>query len=63
MTHYQKAVLVMDFLQDLGVSMLDVGRAIDDRRFDRTYKLITERPDITKQEFLKALEAMEVPEI
>lgn len=55
MTHYQKAVLVMDFLKDLGVSILAIGRAIDDRRFDQTYRLITENPQITKKEFLETM--------
>lgn len=62
MTHYQKAVLVMDFLQDLGVDIISVARATDDRRFDRTWNLLVENPDITKEEFLRVLETMEVPE-
>ena len=62
MTHYQKAVLVMDFLQDLGVDIISVARATDDRRFDRTWNLLVENPDITKEEFLRVLETMEVQE-
>lgn len=62
MTHYQKAVLVMDFLQDLGIDIISVARATDDRRFDRTWNLLVENPDITKEEFLRVLETMEVPE-
>ena len=59
MTHYQKGILVMDFLEDLGVNMLAIGRAIDDSRFDQTYKLITENPQITKAEFLEKMQISE----
>ncbi len=55
MTHYQKGILVMDYLQSLGVDMTTVGLAIDDRRLEQSYKLIKENPKITKAEFLQAM--------
>ena len=63
MTHYEKAVLIMDFLEDLGISVIDAARAVDDRRFDRICQILAENPDITKDEFLEILNTMEVPEI
>ena len=49
---YQKERLVMDCLRDLGVSMLAVGMAIDDKNIERSYQLIKNNPQITKTEFL-----------
>ena len=42
----------MDCLRDLGVSMLAVGMAIDDKNIERSYQLIKNNPQITKTEFL-----------
>lgn len=59
MTHYQKGILVMDYLQDLGVNMITIGEAIDDKNLDRSYQLIKENPQITKAEFLKKMQMTE----
>ena len=59
MTQYQKGILVMDYLQDLGVNMITIGEAIDDKNLDRSYQLIKENPQITKAEFLKKMQMTE----
>ncbi len=60
MTHYEKATLVMDYLQGLGLNMLTIGRAIDDSKFQQSYQAITENPKITKREFLDKVGIEEV---
>ena len=59
MTQYQMGMLVMDYLQDLGVKMITIGEAIDDKNLDRSYQLIKENPQITKAEFLKKMQISE----
>ena len=59
MTQYQKGILIMDYLQSLGTDMLAVGRAIDNRNLEKSYQLIRENPQITKDEFLKAMNISE----
>ena len=59
MNQYEKGILVMDYLQALGMNMLTVGSAIDDTNLEKSYQLITENPQITKAEFLKKMEITE----
>ena len=59
MNQYKKGILVMDYLQALGMNMLTVGAAIDDANLEKSYQLITENPKITKAEFLKKMEITE----
>ena len=59
MTQYQKAVLVMDYLQSLGVRMIVVGRAVCDKNLEASYKLIQENPKISKTEFLQRMQITE----
>ncbi len=55
MTQYQKALLVMDYLQGLNTDMIAVGRAISDPNLEKSYQLIKENPKITKEEFLRIM--------
>ena len=54
-TQYEKGILVMDYLQALGMNMLTVGTSINDTNLEKSYQLITENPKITKAEFLKKM--------
>ena len=59
MTRYQKSVLVMDYLQSLGLNMLTIGRTIDNDHWEKSYKLISENPNISKKEFLEKMQIKE----
>ena len=59
MTQYQKGILVMDYLQDLGVDMLAILDAICDENLERSYQVIKENPQITKAEFLEVMQISE----
>ena len=59
MTEYQKGMLVMNYLKSLGVDIAAIGRAIDDRKLEQSYKLIQENPNITKKEFLERMQITE----
>ena len=59
MTQYQKGVLVMDYLQELNVRFLAIGRAICDENLEASYKLIKENPKISKKEFLEKMQISE----
>ena len=51
MTQDQKGILVMDYLQDLGMEMISVGIAIDIANLEQSYQLIKNNPNITLKEF------------
>ena len=55
MNQYQKGILVMDYLQDLGISMITIVEALDDKNLEKSYQLISENPHISKEEFLETM--------
>lgn len=59
MTQYQMGTLVMDYLQSLKVSWINIGEAIQDGYLERSYQLIQQNPKIGKKEFLKKMEIEE----
>ena len=59
MTQYQKGILVMDYLQGLGMDMITIGDAICDENLEKSYQAIQENPKITKKEFLTKLNIQE----
>ena len=60
MTAYEKIILVMDYLQGLGLNMLTVGRAIDNDHLGKSYQIIKENPNISKRDFLKIMKIKEI---
>ena len=60
MTQYQKGILVMDYLQRLGLDMITIGEAVEDQKLEKSYQLIKENPQITKKEFLEKMQIEEV---
>ena len=46
----------MDFLQELGLSMLIIGKALEDTRLNKSYKVIKSNPKITQEEFLTKMQ-------
>ena len=56
---YQKGMLVMNYLQGLGMNMLTIGTAIDDTNLEKSYQTIMENPQITKTEFLQKMQMIE----
>ena len=55
MTPLQKGTFVMDYLQCLGLDMITIGAAIEDKNLDKSFHLIKVQPNITKAEFLRAM--------
>ena len=54
-SQYEMGILVMDYLQTLGMSMMTVGTAISDNNLEKSYQLIKDNPQITKQDFLNQM--------
>ena len=52
---YKMGIFVMDYLQGLGVDMITIGQAIDDKNLKKSYLLIKENPTISKKEFFRVL--------
>lgn len=59
MTQYQKGMSVMKFLQNLGMNMITVGEAIEDKNLEKSYQIIQQNPQITKEEFLEKMDIEE----
>lgn len=58
-TQYQMGVSVMNYLQGLGINMITIGKAIEDKSLEQSYRSITENPQITKEEFLREMQIEE----
>ena len=54
-TQYQKGMSVMNYLKELGLNMLTIMEAVDDRNLEKSYQLISEDPQILKEEFLETM--------
>lgn len=59
MTQYQKGLLVMNYLRELGTDSSAILDAICDENLDQSYKLIQENPKITKKTFLEKMQITE----
>ena len=59
MTDYEKGMFVMNFLKKLGISMINIGEAVEDKSLEKSYQVICENPNIKKDEFLKIMEIEE----
>ena len=55
MNEYEKGILIMDYLQSLGIDMITIGSAIDNKNLEWSYQIICNNPVITKDEFLSKL--------
>lgn len=60
MNQYEKGLLVINYLQNMGLNMSTVGTAIEDNKLEKSYQTIKQNPKITKQEFLKIMGIEEV---
>ena len=58
--HYQKGILVMNYLRDLKMSSVNILDSICDENLEKSYQLIKENPKIIKQEFLEIMQIEEV---
>ena len=56
---YKKGVFIMDFLEDLGMSITTIGTTIDDEHLEKSYQLIKNNPQISKAEFLEKMGLIE----
>lgn len=56
MKQYQKGIFIMDFLQELGLSMLIIGKALEDTRLNKSYRVIKSNPQITQEEFIAKMQ-------
>lgn len=52
MKQYPKGILVMNYLQGLGMNYLTIGQVMDDSKLEQSYQLIQANPKISKEEFL-----------
>ena len=47
-----KGVFVSDYLEDIGLHTLNICDAISDENLEKSYQLIIQKPNISKEEFL-----------
>ena len=59
MTDYDKGMVVMDYLKSIGVDIFAIGEAISDDNLDKSFQLIQDNPDISKDDFLGAMDIAE----
>ena len=59
MKQYQKGIFVLDFLQELGLSMLIIGKVLEDNRLNKSYRVIKSNPKITQEEFLTKMQLVD----
>lgn len=59
---FSKGIFVMDYLENLGMSMMTIGTAIEDDYLEKSYQLIKQNPKITKWEFLRKMNLEEEPD-
>ncbi len=52
---YEKGTLVSKYLEKKGVHPVTIAEAVSDDNYIKSYKLIQENPNITKEEFLKKM--------
>lgn len=57
--HYQKGILVMNYLRDLKMSSVNILDSICDENLEKSYQLIKDNPKITKKEFLNKMQIEE----
>ena len=55
MTQYHKGMLVMNYLEKLEASPLEILDAVCDENLEQSYELIKENPKITKAEFMQRM--------
>lgn len=55
LTGHEKRRIVMEFLKKYDLHPVNIAEAISDGYFEKSYKLITKHPDITKDKFLKKM--------
>lgn len=51
----KKGIVVMDYLETLGMNYPTILDAICDRNVEASYRLIKENPNISKEEFLRKM--------
>ena len=52
---YEKGIIVMDYLRDIGLDGGTILDAICDENLDRSYEIISQNPSIGKYEFVEKL--------
>ena len=56
---YQKGLFVSNYLEKLGVHPINIAEAVSDNNYEKSYQLIKNNPQISKEMFLKELELKE----
>jgi len=46
---------ILNYLQSIGMSMVDIIEAIADDSIEKSYQLIKENPTISKEEFMRVM--------
>ena len=52
---YQMGSLVAKYLEELNIHPVTIAKAVSDDNYEKSYQLIQENPQITKQEFLEKM--------
>ena len=56
---YKMGSLVSNYLKELGTDPVTIAEAVSDNNYKKSYQLIKNNPQITKEEFLKAMKMKE----
>ena len=59
MTDYDKGMVVMDYLKSIGVDILAITEAVSDENLDKSFQLIQDNPNISKDDFLDTMDIAE----
>ena len=56
---YEKGILVINYLEKLGVNPITIAEAVSDDNYQKSYQLIKNNPTISKKEFLMEIGLVE----
>ena len=52
---YEKGIFVMNYLKELDIHPITIAESVSNDNYRKSYQLIQENPNITKEEFLEAM--------
>ena len=52
---YRMGILIEEFLEKLNIHSVTVTEAMSDENYRKSYQIITDNPQITKEDFLEAM--------
>ena len=57
---YEMGLFVINHLKNLGINILTIGHAIENKNLNKSFELIKKYPNIQKNEFIEKMQIEEV---